>query len=146
MLSSCISFNICLKNISGRLAKKRVSTRPGRVFPLGNGFGSGTGSGSGRKNVVPPDPNLEVVLVIVKLSEFYHLLSTWIIFQLVVKTYQIDVSCFFLVGDFEVIWKKLEKCFSYVVTSLTIEVLFRINLNEVSDVPSLVDVDENRSR
>ncbi len=63
-----------------------------------------------------------------------------------VKTYQIDVSCFFLVGDFEVIWKKLEKCFSYVVTSLTIEVLFRRNLNEVSDVSALVDVDENRSR
>ncbi len=137
MLSSCISFNICLKNISGRLAnngfqrerdgfsRQETGSGAGRVFPSGNGFRSGTGfvqlewdrdrdgcspvgagSGSGRKNIVPPDPNLEVVLVIVKLSEFYHLLSTWIIFQLVVKTYRIDVSCFVFSWRF---WGDLKK-------------------------------------
>jgi hypothetical protein len=79
MRSSGISFNICLKNISGRLAKngfkrdrdgfpvrKRVRDRDG--FPVRkrvrdrDGFRPvGTGSGSGRKNFVPPDPIVHII-------------------------------------------------------------------------------------
>jgi hypothetical protein len=64
MLSSGISFNICLKNISGRLTENRFKwDRDGFTVRKRDRDGFrpvGTGSGSGRKNFVPPDPTLGV--------------------------------------------------------------------------------------
>jgi hypothetical protein len=53
MLSSGISFDMCLKNISGRLAKHGSERDRNGFRPVG----MGSGSGSGRKTFVPPDPS-----------------------------------------------------------------------------------------